>query len=61
MASLNGYALLQWLVERGWETIPPQQCIAGDPKVKRDGKVMTLMDAAKEQQKLTGEWPEFLT
>lgn len=55
MASLNGHALLQWLVERGWETIPLPQGVLGDPKVRRDGKAMTLMEAAKEQQKLTGE------
>lgn len=54
MASLNGHALLQWLVERGWETVPLPQGVLGDLKVKRDGKVLTLMEAAREQQKLIG-------
>lgn len=61
MASLNGHALLQWLIERGWEVVPLQQGVLGDPQVKsKDGKVFSLHDAAEEQRKLAGEWPDFL-
>lgn len=61
MATPHGAELLQWLVERGWIEVPLQPGVMGDPQVKnKAGVVFNLYDAAKEQKRMTGEWPGFL-
>lgn len=64
MATRYGFAILEWLIERGWQKVP-----VDDPEVIGDQwvcdcctqKEMTVYEAAKIQQERTGEYPDFLT
>lgn len=63
MATRYGYAIYEWLLERGWTPAPfppADEFVCGDLHVLHGGLITDVYTAVAIHKSRTGEYPSFL-